>query len=170
MECYGEEEPIFQGLFLVMVIKTVNLKDFAKEIGVYHEQRIEDLKNATAKGIINIFPEIIRNSPIDTGLYAQSWDFTIEEKSVLLGNFAPHAAIIEFGARPFKPPLGPLLAWAKRVTGDPSQPPEYSSHVWALAKYTQNKIMEKGMEPRHVLANLIPSIIESIKDEMRRLK
>ena len=105
---------------------------------------------------------------MDTGLYAASWDFTVEENAVVLGNYAPYAGVIEYGARPYTPPIGPLLAWAKRVTGDPSQPPNYSSRVWALAKAVQAKIEAEGQAPRHIMENMIPKIIENIREELKR--
>lgn len=113
--------------------------------------------------------DLVRLSPVDTGLYAQSWDLEIAELYVAVGNYAPHAPIIEFGARPFKPPLRPLLEWAKRVLKDPSQPEEgYSSEVWALAIYTQRKIEREGMAPKAVLQNAMPVIIENIRAALGR--
>lgn len=95
--------------------KKVNLADFSKELKAFAGATIEDQRTAVSNGIVRAFPELVANSPVDTGEYAASWDMTQTETSVILGNYAPHAPIIEYGARPFKPPLGPLLAWAKRV-------------------------------------------------------
>lgn len=152
-----------------MATKVVAIKDLKKEFKAFGEKSVEDYKKATVNGIARSFSQIVQNSPVDTGLYASSWDLTVDEKEVLFGNFAPHAAIIEFGARPFTPPLGPLLSWAKRVLGDSSQPPEYSDAVWRLAKGTQKKIEERGMEPRHVLENSIPGILLNIVEELKKL-
>lgn len=152
-----------------MSVKVVSLKDFAKEFKNFQKMALQEQKATVAKGIIDYYPELIRNSPIDTGLFAQSWDLVEAEKSILLGNYAPHAPMIEYGARPFKPPLGPLLAWAKRVTGDPSPYP-YSDRVWALARYTQMKIEKVGMKPHNIMEKAIPQIVENIKNELRRLK
>ena len=152
-----------------MGVKTVALQDFAKELGAYTEKQIEELKHATLLGIAASVPHLVETSPVDTGLYAQSWDFREEEFGAVLGNFAPHSPIIEFGARPFTPPIGPLLAWAKRVLRDGSQPPDYSPEVWRLAKGTQKKISEVGMKPRAVMEQAIPVIIENIKAEYQRM-
>ena len=152
-----------------MTKRTVNLRDFAKVLKDFGPEHIDVLRTATTKGIIDSLPDIIKNSPVDTGQYASSWDLSVEEKSVILGNFAPHAPIIEFGARPFTPPLGPLLAWAKRVLQDSSQPPDYSDRVWALAIYTRNKIARLGMRPRHIMEQAIPGIIENIVAELNKL-
>jgi hypothetical protein len=151
------------------VAREIDLKKFAQELGVWNRNHLVALRNAAARGVARSIPDLIKASPFDTGLYAQSWDMLVTEESVILGNYAPHAGVIEHGARPFTPPLAPLLAWAKRVTGDPSQPPSYSPRVRALAIYTQKKIAEHGMKPRHILQNAIPGILENIRQEMLKL-
>jgi len=151
------------------VAKTVNLGEFSKELGDFKDKALEDIKVAFAKGAVSSIPNLVRNSPVDTGLYASSWDFTIDEKRMILGNFAPHAPIIERGARPFTPPITPLLAWAKRVLKDSSQPPRYSEKVWALARGVQQKIQREGMKPRRILEKNLPMIIENIKQEIAKI-
>jgi hypothetical protein len=152
-----------------MTVKTVSLKDFSKEFKKFQKMALAEQKATVVKGIIDYYPTIIKDSPIDTGLFAQSWDLQESEKSILLGNYAPHAPIIEYGARPFKPPLGPLLHWAKRVLQDPSQYP-FSDRVWALAKYTQQKIEKVGMKPHNIMEKAIPKIMENVKEELRQLQ
>lgn len=149
--------------------KVVNLKDFAKELGNFAKLSLEKKRSAVAKGLARSIPDLVAASPVDTGMYAASWNFTVGETSAIIGNTAPYAGIIEYGARPFTPPIAPLLAWAKRVLGDGSQPGDYSSRVWALAKYTQNKITANGMRPRHILEDMLPTIIENIKEEMQKI-
>jgi len=151
------------------VTKTVRLENFASELKEWSNATIDKQRAAVQGGIMQSIPDLVAASPVDTGLYAASWDFTIDEKSAILGNYAPHAAIIERGARPFTPPLKPLLAWAKRVLKSASQPPEYDDRVWALARGTQKKISEHGIEPRHILENMLPQILENIKQELKKL-
>jgi len=153
-----------------MSTKTVQLSDLSKEFSEFGKVAIEKQKAAVTSGMLASIPALVNSSPVDTGLYAQSWSFTLLEKVAILGNTAPHAPIIESGARPFTPPIGPLLRWAKRVLQDPSQPPNYSSEVWALAKGTQNKIAKEGMKPRHVLEKNIPNIIANIRKEFKRVE
>jgi hypothetical protein len=150
--------------------KTVELENFANEIKGFTDASLAEQRAAVVSGVIKSLPDLVSNSPVDTGQYAASWDFSETEKSVILGNYAPHAPIIERGARPFVPPIKPLLSWAKRVLQDSSQPPNYSAKVWALAKATQNKIAEHGIKPRNVLENALPGIIQNIKDELARVR
>lgn len=145
---------------------TVKLNEFSKIIKEMPGKSLEQVKRGTVSGVAKSIPDLVEASPVDTGLYAQSWNFTADEQAVVLGNFAPYASIIEEGARPFRPPIEPLLAWAKRVLKDSSQPPNYSAEVRQLAYGVQRKIAERGMAPRKILENMLPQIIENIKREI----
>lgn len=147
--------------------KTVKLGDFSKVLKEFNHMTLKEQQAAVSSGLARSIPDLVAASPVDTGLYASSWDFTVDEKKAVLGNYAPHAPIIESGARPFTPPIGPLLAWAKRVLKSASQPPDYDSEVWALARGTQNKIAEQGMKPRHILENMLPKIISNVVEELK---
>lgn len=155
-----------------MSAKVVRLQDFGKELEAESDRQIEALRIATLKGVVDAIPKLVAASPVDTGLYAQSWNFSEEEGKVILGNYAPHASVIEDGARPFTPPLEPLLQWAKRVLNDGSQPPDYSPQVRSLAFAVQQKIKRYGMQPKNIMTNAIPEIIEDIKrlyeEELKR--
>ena len=153
-----------------MPIKTVKLGDFSKEIEGFSRAAIEKQQEAIISGGYRSIPDLVEASPVDTGQYASSWDMTVTEKAMIIGNFAPHAPIIEFGARPFTPPIKPLLEWAKRVLQDPSQPPNYSEEVRTLAYGTQKRIAKYGMRPRHVLTNMLPKIIDNIRKEFERIR
>ncbi len=155
-----------------MATKTVKLNELAEELGAYSERQFKEVREATVAGCIRSLPALVQASPVDTGQYANSWDVdgltgSLREP-VVIGNFAPHAAIIEFGARPFTPPIGPLLAWAKRVLRDPSQPPDYSPEVWALARGVQGKIKKEGMTPRHILSDMTLKIMKNVKKEYEK--
>lgn len=149
--------------------QVVKLNDFSKVLEEFNTLTLKEQQAAVTSGLAQSVPMLVEESPVDTGLYASSWDFTVDEKKAVIGNYAPHAAIIESGARPFTPPIGPLLAWAKRVLKSASQPPDYDSEVWALAKGTQNKIAQEGMKPRNVLENLLPKILDNVKQELERV-
>lgn len=148
--------------------RVVNLEDFGDQLEGFMKRSLEQKRKAVATGVARSIPDLVAASPVDTGLYAASWDMTVEEKAVIVGNHAPYAGIIEYGARPHAVPIGPLLAWAKRVLQSPSQPPDYEPKVWALAKAVQEKIKEQGQAPKHIMENMIPKIIERIREELRR--
>lgn len=142
-----------------MTTKVVPLDKFSKELGDLSRGQIKQFKAGVIDALAMNLKTLVERSPVDTGLYAQSWALTVTEKSALIGNTAPHAGIIEFGARPFVPPIGPLLEWARRVL----KRPEIDDQCWALAKGTQMKIAEEGMEPKHVLGGALDKIVEDIR-------
>jgi len=142
-----------------MTSKIVPLDRFAKELKDASQGQIKAYKAGVIDALAMNLRTLAERSPIDTGLYAQSWAMSVTETSALLGNTSPHAGIIEFGARPFTPPIGPLLEWARRVL----QQPEINSACWALAKGTQMKIAEHGMEPKNVLGGALDKIVEDIR-------
>lgn len=152
-----------------MAVVEIKVDQFQRVLKKYLKKSKEEIKQASIETVVDYVPKLVKESPVDTGEYAASWDTSEEHDRVLLGNFAPHAPIIEFGARPFTPPLKPLLAWAKRVLKSGSQPPDYEPKVWALARATQRKIAKEGMQPKHVLTNAIPKILEDIKSRLDAL-
>ena len=153
-----------------MSARVVKVEEFPKVFKRYNKKLLGIYKVAAERGIINSIPHLVQESPVDTGEYSKSWDYEKTKDAIKVGNFAPHAAIIEFGARPFKPPIKPLLAWAKRVLKDDSQPPEYSPEVWQLALGTQRKIQEKGMEPKHIMSKNLDYIKDQMREELKQLK
>ena len=150
-------------------VKRVTLGELQKEFAEFATKTIPEQKAAVVRGIARSVPMLVQRSPVDTGEYANSWDMTFDEKQALIGNYAPHAPIIELGARPFTPPITPLLAWAKRVLKDPSQPPDYSPEVRKLAWGVRRKIQVAGMEPRNILGNATDEIIRNIRRELELL-
>ena len=143
--------------------KTVPLSKFAEELKAYSEKNIAEYRKSVIMALTDAIPRLVQKSPVDTGLYAQSWNLDVSEQSAILGNYSPHAPIIEFGARPFTPPLAPLLAWAKRVL----KKAEVDDDCWALAKYTQMKIADNGMMPKFILTNEIEFIMNDIRDNLK---
>lgn len=168
--------------------KIVDLDQFAKELGNFSKLSLAKKRKAVISGVARSIPDLVASSPVDTGLYAASWQFTPTEKGAVIGNTAPYAGIIEYGTRPFTPPIGPLLAWAHRVLnnsgaarGQPLTKEQqaatgnsalsgYSDAEWALAVHTQKKIAEFGMQPRHIMENAIPQIIDNIRQELKRVR
>jgi hypothetical protein len=147
----------------------VDIRDFSKEWAKAVPKMREAMGRGLLSGVLQGQVLVMQNSPVDTGLYQSSWDTRkISDTRVQLGNSAPHAPVIEYGARPHRPPLRPLLAWAKRVLKDPSAPPNYSPNVWKLARGTQNKIAKYGQPPKRILTNAIPNIVKFIKNNIRK--
>ena len=75
---------------------------------------------------------LLKLVPVDTGLYASSWSVEKDEDNIFFGNTAPYAQHIEHGARPFSPPIRPLLEWASRKLQKPETHPEVKSLAWGV--------------------------------------
>lgn len=174
--------------------KVVDLKNFSKELGNFSKLSLAKKREAVADGVAKSIPLLVKASPVDTGLFAASWDMKVADKSVTVGNYAPYAGVVEYGARPFKPPIAPLLAWAHRVLrgqknpetghlykrGQPLTNAEvkktgnspldgYSSDEWRLAVGTQKKIEAQGIRPHHIMEKMIPTILRLIKGSLKNV-
>jgi len=144
--------------------KIVELDKFEEELGMFSKQHIENFRMAIIDSISENMRTLVDNSPVDTGLYAQSWKMEVLTDMVLVGNTAPYAPMIEFGTRPFTPPLRPLLEWARRVL----KRPIIDNECYRLAIGIQKKISQQGMVPHHILTNTIDKIMEGIRVRMKK--
>lgn len=64
-----------------------------------------------------VVEEIQQTTPyaaVDTGELMRSVDTTFVDDGAIVTVAAPHAGVMEWGARPFKPPIAPLVEWVKR--------------------------------------------------------
>lgn len=83
-------------------------------------------KNAAAvqkgvrRGAMRSVALLTRKTPVDQGIMKNAWKYVEVGGSVgspviaRVDNSAPHAGIVERGARPHMPPLEPILEWVKR--------------------------------------------------------
>jgi len=150
------------------VTRRIDLADFGEALMGTCKATLDQQKAVVADSLARAIPRLVAASPVDTGLYAQSWSFEVDDVKATLGNYAPQAAIIEYGAKRHVPPIKPLLAWAKRKLKDPSQPPNYSPEVWLLARGVQGKIAERGQEPLHILEKELPNILRDVRKALER--
>jgi hypothetical protein len=74
---------------------------------------------------------------------------------------APHAGIVEMGARPHWVPLGPLLDWARRHA-------ESEAEAQRLARGTQLKISREGQKPTYWVRRSLPAQKKILKGEVER--
>lgn len=108
---------------------------------------------------------------VDTGLFKNSWK-TLKlfgrGGGYEVANDAPYAGVIEQGARPFTPPLKPLVDWVerkaadlgvvrtKRYRGRASLTDAQRSACYRIAKAIQRKFAREGIRPRYLMRNRIP--------------
>ena len=66
---------------------------------------------------------------------------------------APHAGPMEFGTRAYRPPLRPLVEWARR---------KGASNPFGLGLYVQNLIATRGLLPHHFVKKSIPGSLRAL--------
>lgn len=133
--------------------------------------------------------EIGQSTPypaVDTGELRNSVDTEFTDQGAIVDVKAPHAAVMEHGARPFRPPLAPLIEWVKRkglARGSLGTKPRGTSReVWRsreeaeavrIARAVQRKIAKDGIAPRHYFAKAVvranPMIRAEVDLELARL-
>lgn len=95
--------------------------------------------------------KVSKDSPVDRGEYKHGWSVRRAlGNHPHLANDAPHAGIIELGARPHWAPFAPLYEWAQRKAADIGiAPPD----VYGFAKAVQAKIAAEGQAPKFIMRN-----------------
>jgi len=104
---------------------------------------------------------------VDTGLYKASWEARETADGAEVTNGAPYAGVIEEGARPFTPPLDPILAWAERKAGDLGIAPApfrgrssltdpQRQAARQIARAIQRKFARDGIAPKYPMKSQLP--------------
>lgn len=103
----------------------------------------------------------------DLGVYKNSFRVVAIPGGWAVKNEAPHAGIIELGARPHKVSMAGIIAiagWVKRKLGI-SDGNEAMDVAWAIAK----KIEREGQAPRYVMLGALPMARAFYSEEFARL-
>jgi len=107
---------------------------------------------------------LVRKTPVDTGQMKGAW----KAGKDYIHNDAPHAGIVEKGARPHKVSragIESLTEWARRQLGLPDD--QAKSVAWAVAK----KLEKEGQKGTFFVEELTPKIAKMLQQEVeRRLK
>ena len=139
-------------------VKTISINDAAKTLGKkFVESQKEEVVKATYDALLRSVEPMTERSPVDTGLYASSWEVKkLDENTVAFGNTTPvYAYVLEYGARPFEAPIQPLLEWAGRKLQLPVDHPEVQRFAWAVKR----KIAREGSEPKKILEKGIDEVL-----------
>lgn len=130
---------------------------------IEHEQKLAVLEAAALGAEL-----LSREVPVDTGRLKQS--FRMRRKGASghpeVVAEAPHAGIIEAGARPHWAPLTPLVRWVRRhasafgiETGGRDRRGRFASAgVVRVARAIQRKIATRGSKPRWYVRNNLPRL------------
>ncbi len=130
-------------------MKTMTLEQYRKWLSqqapIYANAVRKGLRSAALRGVGVVVQEIDTAKPhpaVNTGGMRQSARAEVTSDGAAVVVDAPHAAVMNDGARPFRPPLGPLIIWAKRKFGVDER------EARRIARNVQRKIEAMGIEPR----------------------
>lgn len=127
----------------------VPISSFAAVLRRRFEEDAARLRRAahevTLRGVADAVALTDAAGAIDSGEYRAGWRAVLTRDGAQLVNDAPHAAAVEYGRRPGRPPpLRPLQLWAMRRLG---LPPAEAARVAAVVS---RKIGREGVRPRFV--------------------
>lgn len=117
---------------------------------------IRGLRSAALKLQGLVVTEIDRAEPfpaVDRGELRNSTKYDRTDTGAVVSMTAPHAGIIEYGTRPFFPPIAPLAAWALRK-GLADDEEEAEEIAMAIAI----NISRMGIEPRGFFIKAVMSL------------
>lgn len=149
--------------------KKVTFKQFVRELGELTPRMegaiIKGLRSATQRGVSTVVESInqpteMSHAPVDTGELGRSVEATNLPRGGRLSVDAPHAGPMEDGARPFRPPLQPLVDWASRKFGVSEQ------EARTIAFQVQEHIATWGLEPRHYFRRAMRKVRKTVKVEV----
>ena len=150
-----------------MSVKHFTLDEYAKQVGglplKLETAIIKGLRSAAMRGVGEVVHSINATSPhppIDTGELARSVDHSLLPRGGRLAVDAPHAAVMENGARPFRPPFRPLYDWAKRKFGVDDK------EAKQIARRVQRAIQQRGIAPRHYFRGAMRKVRQIIPIEV----
>ncbi len=126
---------------------------------------VRGVRSAAMRGVGIIVEEIDHAEPypaVNTGSLRQSARAVNTPTGAAVEVDAPHAGPINYGTRPFYPPLGPLVAWAVRKFG------VSEAEAWRIAKGVAKKISEEGIAPRHFFEKAMARIEVIVDVEVKR--
>lgn len=158
-----------------MATFSVSFKEFWGDVVPNLQPRVgnsikRSLDRAGHRGVGLVVEEIDTAKPypaVDTGGLRQSVNYTPSRKGPgHLSVDAPYAAAIEYGTRPFRPPIEPLAEWALRK-GVANTEAEARGIAFAIAE----KFSREGIAPRHyfrrAMARLKPVVQAEIRSGLR---
>ena len=158
-------------------METIDLKKFLKKAGFKPYVKIQKKQAyaATYDALLKSKLPIIKETPVDTGLMASSWEIIKKnENELLFGNTAPYSFDVEHGTEPrmlSNEEIESLKMWVARklIKKRPIDinSKEVLSTTWAIV----NTVKAKGRQPTFLLRKALKKIIEpNIIKNLKKIK
>lgn len=149
-----------------MTRRTVTLDGFQKAmVALQPELRkraVRGLRSAAMRLEGMVVIEIERVGAVNLGDLKNSVTRRNVDDGAIVTVEAPHAAPIEEGTRPFRPPTRPLMLWAMRKFGVDERA------AWRIARAVAKRIEEKGIEPRYYFRTAMELARDVMREELER--
>lgn len=147
-----------------MATINVSAKDYQKVFQANERARVQRVKGAMVEAAALGAEIVAGRVPVDQGQLKASVHATPSPPEIIAN--APHAAIIENGARPHWPPIAPLVEWIERHRIDLGI--EDDSDVVGLAHAIAAKIAEEGAEPHWFMRGSLDDLRKILKEIVER--
>ena len=186
-----------------MSTHVVSLDGFARELRklpkTAERAMVRGLRSAALRTQGQVVVEIDTAKPypaVDRGTLRRSVGVDNHPDGALLSVDAPYAAAMEYGTRPFFPPLAPLVEWVKRkgLAGKKPRGPskdasrlaahgfgisardaramkrvnDFQREAESIAYAIALKISKEGIEPRHYFAKAMAKVPQFLRAEIDR--
>lgn len=149
-----------------MTVKTVTLEGWQRALLALNPElrrkTIRGLRGAARVLQAEVVQQIHAVGAVNLGELAKSVSVTTVEDGAEVTVDAPHAAPIEEGTRPFRPPLRPLMLWAlRKFSLDEGE-------AWRVARAVAAQIEKEGIAPRYYFATALEEAAGEMRDEIAR--
>lgn len=141
-------------------VYNLNSREFARKFREIEMRRPAAVERGIVSAALLGAELLAARAPKDLGILKRSARAVPQSPGAYIVLDAPHAGIVERGARPHWAPIGPLLAWAKRHTGP--------ADAYRLAKAVQAKIARVGQRPTYFVRRSLPELRKILKAEVER--
>jgi len=153
--------------------KQIGINDLGNELrklmkGQLHDAVVRGIHSAGYRlqaGVPLAIASTRPHPPQDTGELTRSIKLTKHSEGASVIADAPHAPMVEYGARPHFPPLAPITGWVWR---------KFDVESWEEAEEIAlsicRKIAKYGMQPRHFMLRALTDFrrLKVLKQEVER--
>lgn len=146
-----------------MAVYEVSEKDLARKFREIEQRRPAVLVTAIRRAAAAGAEALASVAPVGvTGQFKARWRFVEQPAGAYIVNDSPYAGILELGARPHRPPVGPLIEWFRLKLGLSAA--EAARAGYALAA----KIAREGQRPTYFVRKRLPVLRRILGAEIER--
>jgi hypothetical protein len=139
----------------------VSERDLARKFREVESKRPDAVVRGIASAVLASAELVAQMAPKDLGNLKRSCRGVLQPGGGYVIVDAPHAGIVEAGARPHWAPIAPLIDWARRHA-------DSEAEAQRMARGTQVKIACEGQSPTYWVRRSLPKQKKILKAEVER--